>query len=680
MEMRCTASLGQWSVIAALMGCTTLSAPKAIASTFQIPLFSKYVNFDNYYPETKKNDDGTEMKDAFGQPIIVQKVQKIKAPALSEGIIKSQFLSKHPKAPVIYPGDPNPTGGPPTNKLVFKGYSDPWSGYQYLLSNPSEETEFFSISFDMPVTAFGPNVLTAELTLELLDTNGDGQASLKRFGMLPAIQRATLIADNGQAPTAPNWDLGSQDLTSPGIYTYVLPAASAPMDPDYNRLFVSSDFSLSPGDTVQLRGLIVIDDGTSVPTPEIPDLNEIVGEPFAVVINSPDWVFEDNDWLGSLTQVNVSEGGSIGQRFNFAALMNNTIQDEPLYSEVNIMGGTVGHQFMALSGTKVNISGGTTNGIFYAGRPFGQSSDVEVNITGGRVGAGSNGGIQSYVGSVVNISGGTVAPLKAYGGVVYLSGGLIDIPIASGSGVEISSDSIVNISAGAFDTVGEILVLDGVLNISGGSIITANQEFSAFESGDVNLFGKEFRLDGQPIEGQMRGVPLEITDRGKTLSGILTDGSPFSIDLNPTSVPTPGGDLVHPNATLTVTLALPGDLNNNGFVDAADYVVWANNRGSSNTLPNDTSPGLVTQHDYDVWRSNFGSASATGVSNAVPEPSTFVLLLLGLVELPRNGGLLSFLLCTYRAFSRTVAGIALASSTKRQSLRLQYKPRWSADA
>jgi hypothetical protein len=57
----------------------------------------------------------------------------------------------------------------------------------------------------------------------------------------------------------------------------------------------------------------------------------------------------------------------------------------------------------------------------------------------------------------------------------------------------------------------------------------------------------------------------------------------------------------------------PGDFNYNGFVDAADYVLARN------------SPVL---YDYNLWRANFGnSSSGPGLSNAVPEPSSLLLIL-----------------------------------------------------
>jgi hypothetical protein len=72
-----------------------------------------------------------------------------------------------------------------------------------------------------------------------------------------------------------------------------------------------------------------------------------------------------------------------------------------------------------------------------------------------------------------------------------------------------------------------------------------------------------------------------------------------------------------------------GDYNDDGFVDAADYVVWRNTLGSTAVLlanGNDsgTSMSVIDHADYIVWRSNFGSPKAalnhsSGLA-PVPEP------------------------------------------------------------
>jgi hypothetical protein len=73
-------------------------------------------------------------------------------------------------------------------------------------------------------------------------------------------------------------------------------------------------------------------------------------------------------------------------------------------------------------------------------------------------------------------------------------------------------------------------------------------------------------------------------------------------------------------------VGVTGDFNNNGAVDAADYVLWRD----GGTLQNDPTPGVQLE-DYDVWRTNFGRTAGGGaaLSAAVPEPSTFALVALG---------------------------------------------------
>jgi hypothetical protein len=58
---------------------------------------------------------------------------------------------------------------------------------------------------------------------------------------------------------------------------------------------------------------------------------------------------------------------------------------------------------------------------------------------------------------------------------------------------------------------------------------------------------------------------------------------------------------------------LPGDYNNNGTVDAADYVLWRDGGPLANEVD---TPGTVNQADYTEWRARFGnpgSGSAAGV-------------------------------------------------------------------
>jgi hypothetical protein len=75
---------------------------------------------------------------------------------------------------------------------------------------------------------------------------------------------------------------------------------------------------------------------------------------------------------------------------------------------------------------------------------------------------------------------------------------------------------------------------------------------------------------------------------------------------------------------------LPGDFNDDGVVDAADYTVWRDNRGAPTDIAlngnGDGVPG-VSLSDYEVWRSNFGATSGSlQASASVPEPAAVWLL------------------------------------------------------
>jgi hypothetical protein len=80
----------------------------------------------------------------------------------------------------------------------------------------------------------------------------------------------------------------------------------------------------------------------------------------------------------------------------------------------------------------------------------------------------------------------------------------------------------------------------------------------------------------------------------------------------------------------------PGDYNRDKVVDSADYVVWRRSLGETGAglaADGDWS-GAVDAGDFDVWRSNIGNSAVVAAgSAAVPEPSTIVLIVAGLLTM-----------------------------------------------
>lgn len=123
-------------------------------------------------------------------------------------------------------------------------------------------------------------------------------------------------------------------------------------------------------------------------------------------------------------------------------------------------------------------------------------------------------------------------------------------------------------------------------------------------------------LDGfTPTVGQQFTVltASSITNHGLALAGPAANL--FSLMVGSSSV-----------ILRAIAAGVPGDYNQNGTVDAADYTVWRDLLGSETSLPNDDTAG-VGADDYARWKTHFGESAASGaLSNVVvPEPATLNL-------------------------------------------------------
>jgi hypothetical protein len=155
-------------------------------------------------------------------------------------------------------------------------------------------------------------------------------------------------------------------------------------------------------------------------------------------------------------------------------------------------------------------------------------------------------------------------------------------------------------------TSGSVEVHSTVLPDGRLGMLIANLNSSGTSNVNISISGINLDDSGtQWLYGPSQTTPLETTlptGLGNTFSVIVPARSIMALLIN--AAPT-----------------LPGDVNEDGVVDAADYVVWRAGLGTE-----------YTEEQYDIWRANFGrQISAGGRSSMLPgnapEPATWWLFL-----------------------------------------------------
>jgi hypothetical protein len=259
-------------------------------------------------------------------------------------------------------------------------------------------------------------------------------------------------------------------------------------------------------------------------------------------------------------------------------------------------------------------------------------------------------------GSLTTKYTGTIKTDRSASGISFLSGSTIDAntngswkPLADGSDGSATADYggkatflfVVTVNFAGRNLVAGLT--SGLLPIDGSGHFDLSTANVTFASGDLAYRSST----GSPVGS------ASIAGKSDTLSGTGTLSSliqgtqtteTLTLPVNSTFVLQPDtsttvnliltGQLV---ATSTFATPLPGDYNQNGVVDAADYDVWRKKSGSSTSLPNDDTPG-VGPDDFTRWRAHFGqtrSGSGAGSElvsgSSVPEPSSLGLLAVTLI-------------------------------------------------
>jgi hypothetical protein len=133
-----------------------------------------------------------------------------------------------------------------------------------------------------------------------------------------------------------------------------------------------------------------------------------------------------------------------------------------------------------------------------------------------------------------------------------------------------------------------------------------------------------------PTQGALASTPVTLDiSKDVVWSGPVLDPIPFAqhLDILVSEYP--------------ATPDVVGDYNHNGIADAADYTVWRDSLGQTGIglAADGDNNHVVDAADYNIWKSNFGLTAGSGsaASNAVPEPSTLLMLVAGIMTIcPRR--------------------------------------------
>lgn len=111
------------------------------------------------------------------------------------------------------------------------------------------------------------------------------------------------------------------------------------------------------------------------------------------------------------------------------------------------------------------------------------------------------------------------------------------------------------------------------------------------------------------------------------VAGPFAEGAAVTLGSQTYHITYAGGTGGNDVLLLGTPAGVPGDYDNNGVVDAGDYVLWRKGGPLANEVDN---VGVVNAQDYTEWRARYGnpnpgSGSSLGLAG-VPEPATIVLL------------------------------------------------------
>jgi hypothetical protein len=300
--------------------------------------------------------------------------------------------------------------------------------------------------------------------------------------------------------------------------------------------------------------------------------------------------------------------GSPGSPFNFTNLGtgsgttfagndNVTFDDTGANTTITVAGGGVQPNIVTInnSTSTYSFSGGNINGSSVGGGGglyFGGTGPVTID--------------NSYT------AAGPIVSNKTGTGTVTLNGA-----VTAATSVTVNGGTFTVSGAASFGA-GNVTVNAGSAAIAAGvaNAIANSATLTLLGGGTANMADAGFISLGAGINEQIAALILGTTPQAPGTYGATGSGATNILD-----------EYFAGSGIITVGApGVPGDYNNNGTVDAGDYVMWRKGGPLQNEVDN---PGVVNQQDYVEWRSRFGNTGAgsgLGGNAAVPEPTTLVLL------------------------------------------------------
>ncbi|MEX0613058.1 MAG: choice-of-anchor Q domain-containing protein, partial [Pirellulales bacterium] len=315
---------------------------------------------------------------------------------------------------------------------------------------------------------------------------------------------------------------------------------------------------------------------------------------------------------GNSTSGEGAEGGGIRAQ-GAVTLTQSTVSGNSTAGSLASGGGIF--SFGAVTLTESTVSGNSAatigGGIRADGAVTLTQSTVSGNNSAGSSATGGGGGIWT-LGGAVTLSQSTVTDnhalgATALGGGVFqantplsnhpfsISGSIVAGNTAVGGGADLVKDP------GSTLTINYSLIGTGITPTAGGNnVVTNNPQLGSLADNGGPTMTHELLAGSPAIDAGDPSIvfnPAEYDQRGAPFARV----SGGRIDI--------GAFEVQP---IIVPPDLLGDYNQDGSVDAADYVVWRKTLGTTGVVPfsgaDGNGDGDITEADYGVWTANFGDA------------------------------------------------------------------------